>query len=141
MSNIKNPSNTGGRTKVESEIDGASHENTNPNTEMQSQKILENTSSTSTYKINSIVACNKNNVNSSLISVGIKNANGVMSYLVKKMSIPVGFTHIISTRETYFYLEEDYAICAAQTSSGDDGGNQNNNAISLLISYEEIVTS
>ena len=57
------------------------------------------------------------------------------------MSIPVGFTHIISTRETYFYLEEDYAICAAQTSSGDDGGNQNNNAISLLISYEEIVTS
>ncbi len=37
------------------------------------------------------------------------------------MSIPVGFTHIISTRETYFYLEEDYAICAAQTSSGDDG--------------------
>ncbi len=140
MSNIKNPSNMGGRIKVESEIDGISHENTN-NTEMQSQKILENTSSTSTYKINSIVACNKNNVNSSLISVGIKNANGVMSYLVKKMSIPVGFTHIISTRETYFYLEEDYAICAAQTSSGDDGGNQNNNAISLLISYEEIVTS
>ena len=120
MSNIKEPSNLGARIKVESEIDGISHENTN-NTEMQSQKILENTSSTSTYKINSIVACNKNNVNSSLISVGIKNANGVMSYLVKKMSIPVGFTHIISTRETYFYLEEDYAICAAQTSSGDDG--------------------
>jgi len=141
MSNIKEPSNLGARIKVESEIDGISHENTN-NTEMQSQKILENTSSTSTYKINSIVACNKNNVNSSLISVGIKNANGVMSYLVKKMSIPVGFTHIISTRETYFYLEEDYAICAAQTSSGDDGGlGVNNNAISLLISYEEIVTS
>jgi hypothetical protein len=54
---------------------------------------------------------------------------GTDVYLAKSISVPVGTTQIISTKETYFYLEENVGI-RGQASSA--------NTIDVTISYEEI---
>ena len=91
--------------------------------------ILTNTSgSNKVYKINSIFAANTNGSSVVDISLSILR-NGTDRYLAKTVSVPADATQIISTKETYFYLEENVGI-RAQASIA--------NGIDVTISYEEI---
>lgn len=91
--------------------------------------ILTNSvASNKVLKINSIFAANVNGSTASDISVSIYNGSSD-SYLAYTISVPPDATQIISTKETYFYLEEGDSIRAiAGTSS----------AINLVVGYEEI---
>ena len=91
--------------------------------------ILTNTSaSNKVFKINSIFAANTNGLFPVDISISIIR-NGVDTYLARTVSVPADATQIISTKETYFYLEENVGI-RAQASLA--------NGIDVTISYEEI---
>lgn len=91
--------------------------------------ILTNTSgSNKVFKINSIFAANKDGTNAVDISISILR-NGIDTYLARTVSVPADATQIISTKETYFYLEENVGI-RAQASVA--------NGIDMTISYEEI---
>jgi len=119
--NIINPTEILGRTYVNT-LSSSYH--TNPSV------VLSNTNSDKVFKINSIIATNNTTTNNE-VSIAIRDSNsgGVIAYIVKKLDIPPKSSQIISTKETYFYLEEDYKLAAAKT--GDT---------SLLISYEVIST-
>jgi len=91
--------------------------------------ILTNTeSSNKVFKINSIFVANVDGINSVDISISIIRG-GTDRYLAKTISVPADATQIISTKETYFYLEENVGI-RAQASAADD--------VDITISYEEI---
>jgi hypothetical protein len=91
--------------------------------------IVTNTSSSNkVFKINSIFAANTNGTSSIDVSISILR-NGNETYLAKTISVPAKATQVISTKETYFYLEENVGI-RAQTSIA--------NGIDVTISYEEI---
>lgn len=81
------------------------------------------------YKVNSIFAANRNGSNSSTISITIFNGSSDVSYLAYTINVPADATQIISTKETYFYLEEGYNIRAQAGTA---------NYIDVTISYEEI---
>jgi hypothetical protein len=85
-------------------------------------------SSNKVLKVNSIFCANINGINSADISVsrydGISDA--YMAYLI---SVPAKATQIISSKETYFYLEEGHSIRAIASA---------NSYLQLIISYEEI---
>jgi hypothetical protein len=91
--------------------------------------ILTNTSgSNKVFKINTIFAANVDGVNAADISVSIIR-NGTNYHLAKTINVPADATQVISTKETYFYLEESVGI-RAQASAAND--------IDIIISYEEI---
>lgn len=91
--------------------------------------ILTNTSSSNkVLKINSIFAANVNGTNDANISISIFR-DGIDYYLAKNINVPLNATQIISTKETYFYLEENVLI-KAQASASD--------YIHIVIGYEEI---
>lgn len=91
--------------------------------------ILTNTSgSNKVFKINSIFAANVDGVNAVDVSISILR-NGVDRYLTKTLSVPADATQIISSKSTYFYLEENVGIRATASVA---------NAIDITISYEEI---
>lgn len=91
--------------------------------------ILTNTaSSNKVFKINSIFVANVDGVNPVDVSVSIFR-NGTDVYLVKTVSVPADATQIISTKETYFYLEENVGIRAQASAI---------NSADIIISYEEI---
>lgn len=91
--------------------------------------ILTNTAgSNKVYKINSIFAANVDGTNSSDISVSIIRG-GTDRYLAKTIAVPADATQILSTKESYFYLEENVGIRAQAGTA---------NAIDITISYEEI---
>lgn len=115
--NIRNPSTIIGKTDV------------NPNISTSSSIILTNPSdSGKVFKINSIFAANTNGSVSSTISISISNG-GTDTYLAKTIIVPADATQIISTKETYFYLEEGWLIKAQAG---------NTFSIDVIISYEEI---
>jgi len=91
--------------------------------------ILTNSAaSNKVLKINSIFAANVNGTIASDISVSIYNGSSD-TYIAYTISVPPDATQIISTKATYFYLEEGESIRAiAGTSS----------AINLVVGYEEI---
>ena len=82
-----------------------------------------------TFKINSIFCCNVANPDAPVdISVSIYDGS-TDRYLAKTIAVPADATQIISTKETYFYLEEGDSIRAvANAASGAQ----------LIIGYEEI---
>lgn len=91
--------------------------------------IVTNTSgSNKVYKINSIFAANINGSLDVDISVSVLR-NNTDVYLAKTITVPADATQIISSKETYFYLEENVGI-RAQASIA--------NGIDLIVSYEEI---
>lgn len=91
--------------------------------------ILTNTSgSNKVLKINSIFAANVDGVNAADISVSIIR-DGTDYYLARTINVPADATQVISTKETYFYLEENVGI-RAQASAAND--------IHIVIGYEEI---
>jgi hypothetical protein len=91
--------------------------------------ILTNTAgSNKVLKVNSIFCANVDGTNIADISISIIR-NGTDRYLARTISVPADATQIISTKDTYFYLEEGVGI-RAQASAADD--------IHITIGYEEI---
>ena len=69
--------------------------------------VLTNTSSSNkVFKINSIFAANVDGVNAADISISIIR-DGTDYYLARTINVPADATQVLSTKETYFYLEEN----------------------------------
>jgi len=79
-------------------------------------------------KINSIFCANVDGTNAADISVSIYNGTTDF-YFAKTIAVPADATQIISTKETYFYLEEGDSIRAVANAASD---------LELVIGYEEI---
>ena len=91
--------------------------------------ILTNTAgSNKVLKINSIFCANVDGVTAADISISIIR-NGTDRYLAKTIAVPPDATQIISSKDTYFYLEEGVGI-RAQASAAND--------LDVTIGYEEI---
>lgn len=80
------------------------------------------------FKINSIFCSNVDGATAASVRVSIYNGT-VHRYLAYDISVPADATQVISTKDTYFYLEEGSSIYAL-TSNADD--------LQLVIGYEEI---
>lgn len=85
-------------------------------------------------KINSIFCANRHGTNATDISVSIYNGTTDF-YLAFTIAVPADATQIISTKETYFYLEEGDSIRAL--ASADDSAIAGTN-LELIIGYEDI---
>ena len=79
-------------------------------------------------KINSIFCANVDGINTADISVSIYDGS-TDRYLAKTIAVPADATQIISTKETYFYLEEGDSIRAVANEASD---------LELIIGYEDI---
>lgn len=79
-------------------------------------------------KINSIFCANVDGVNAADISVSIYDGT-TDRYIARTISVPADATQVLSTKETYFYLEEGDSIRALASAAGD---------LELVIGYEEI---
>ena len=79
-------------------------------------------------KINSIFCANVDGTNAADISVSIYDGS-TDRYLAKTIAVPANATQIISTKETYFYLEEGDSIRASANAASD---------LELVIGYEDI---
>ncbi len=119
--NIRNPSTIIGITT------GTTLTTTNATT------VLSNgASSGKVFKVNSIFAANIDGTNTTSISVALNYSNSSSAsdiYLAYTIDVPPDSTQVISTKETYFYLQENNLI-RAQASAAND--------IAVTISYEEI---
>jgi hypothetical protein len=80
------------------------------------------------FKINSIFCANVDGTNPADISVSIYDGS-TDRYLAKTIAVPADATQIISTKETYFYLEEGDSIRAVANAADD---------LELIIGYEDI---
>jgi hypothetical protein len=80
------------------------------------------------FKINSIFCANVDGTNPADISVSIYDGS-TDRYLAKTITVPADATQIISTKETYFYLEEGDSIRAVANEADD---------LELIIGYEDI---
>lgn len=79
-------------------------------------------------KINSIFCANVDGTLAADISVSIYDGT-TDRYIAKTIAVPADATQILSTKETYFYLEEGDSIRALASATGD---------LELVIGYEEI---
>jgi hypothetical protein len=79
-------------------------------------------------KINSIFCANVDGVNAADISVSIYDGT-TDRYIAKTIAVPADATQVLSTKETYFYLEEGDSIRALASAASD---------LELVIGYEEI---
>jgi hypothetical protein len=79
-------------------------------------------------KINSIFCANVDGVNAADISVSIYDGT-TDRYIARTISVPADATQVLSTKETYFYLEEGDSIRALASAAGD---------LELVIGYEDI---
>lgn len=79
-------------------------------------------------KINSIFCANVDGVNAADISVSIYDGT-TDRYIAKTISVPADATQVLSTKETYFYLEEGDSIRALASAASD---------LELVIGYEDI---
>jgi hypothetical protein len=82
----------------------------------------------SVYKINSIFCANVDGANPADISVSIYDGSTDF-YLAKTIAVPPDATQIISSKDTYFYLEEGDSIRAVANAASD---------LELVIGYEDI---
>ena len=80
------------------------------------------------FKINSIFCANVDGTNAADISVSIYDGS-TDRYLAKTIAVPADATQIISSKETYFYLEEGDSIRAVANAADD---------LELIIGYEDI---
>ena len=81
-----------------------------------------------TFKINSIFCANVDGTYPADISVSIYDGS-TDRYLAKTIAVPADATQIISTKETYCYLEEGDSIRAVASAASD---------LELVIGYEDI---
>ena len=80
------------------------------------------------FKINSIFCANVDGTNPADISVSIYDGSD-HRYIAKTITVPADATQIISSKDTYFYLEEDRSIYAVANEASD---------LELIIGYEDI---
>lgn len=80
------------------------------------------------FKINSIFCANVDGTATADISVSIYNGT-TDYYIAKTIAVPPDATQVISTKETYFYLEEGDSIRAIANAASD---------LELVIGYEDI---
>ena len=85
-------------------------------------------SSGKVLKINSIFCANVDGTNIADISVSVYNGSTDF-YIAKTITVPADATQLISTKDTYFYLEEGDSIRALASAASD---------LELVIGYEEI---
>jgi hypothetical protein len=85
-------------------------------------------SSGKVLKINSIFCANVDGVNAADISVSIYDGT-TDRHIAKTITVPADATQVLSTKETYFYLEEGDSIRALASAASD---------LELVIGYEEI---
>ena len=91
--------------------------------------ILTNSSgSNKVLKINSIFCANVDGTLAADISVSIYDGTTDL-YIAKTIAVPADATQVLSTKETYFYLEEGDSIRALASAASD---------LELVIGYEEI---
>lgn len=90
--------------------------------------LANSASSGKVLKINSIFCANVDGTLAADISVSIYNGTTDF-YIAKTIAVPADATQILSTKETYFYLEEGDSIRAVASAAGD---------LELVIGYEEI---
>ena len=79
-------------------------------------------------KINSIFCANVDGTNAADISVSIYDGT-TDRYIAKTIAVPADATQVLSTKETYFYLEEGDSIRALASAASD---------LELVIGYEDI---
>jgi hypothetical protein len=79
-------------------------------------------------KINSIFCANVDGTNAADISVSIYDGTTDF-YIAKTIAVPADATQVLSTKETYFYLEEGDSLRALASAASD---------LELVIGYEEI---
>jgi hypothetical protein len=114
--NLKNPTTITGRT--------ARYEVTTS----LAAVLVNSAASGKVLKINSIFCANVDGVNAADISVSIYNGT-TDYYLAKTVAVPADATQVVSTKETYFYLEEGDSIRALASAASD---------LQLIVGYEEI---
>jgi len=85
-------------------------------------------SSGKVLKINSIFCANVDGTNAADISVAHYDGTADR-YLASTITVPADATQILSTTQTYFYLEEGQSLRAVASASSD---------LELVIGYEEI---
>ena len=85
-------------------------------------------SSNKVLKINSIFCSNVDGENTADISVSIYDGT-TDRYLAKTITVPADATQLISTKDTYFYLEEGDSLRALASAASD---------LELVIGYEDI---
>ena len=90
--------------------------------------LANSASSGKVLKINSIFCANVDGTNAADISVSIYNGTTDF-YLVKTLAVPADATQVISSKATYFYLEEGDSIRALASAASD---------LELIIGYEDI---
>jgi hypothetical protein len=114
--NLKNPTTITGRTARYAV------------TTSLANALVNSAASGKVFKINSIFCANVDGTNAADISVSIYDGS-TDRYLAKTIAVPADATQIISTKETYFYLEEDHSIRAVANAASD---------LELVIGYEDI---
>lgn len=115
--NLKSPTTITGKTAA-----------VNLSTTAVTSVLANSAASNKVLKINSIFSANVNGTVASDISISIYDGSSDV-YLAYTISVPPDATQIISTKETYFYLEEGYSIRATAGTA---------NAINIVVGYEEI---
>ena len=113
--NLKNPTTITGKTARYAVTDSLAAALSNS---ASSNKVL---------KINSIFCSNVDGANSADISVSIYDGS-TDRYLAKTITVPADATQLISTKDTYFYLEEGDSLRALASAASD---------LELVIGYED----
>jgi hypothetical protein len=90
--------------------------------------VTNSSGSNKVIKVNSIFCANVDGTLAADISVSIYDGT-TDRYIAKTIAVPADATQVLSTKETYFYLEEGDSI-RALASAADD--------LELVIGYEEI---
>lgn len=90
--------------------------------------LTNSAASNKVFKINSIFCANIDGTAAADISASIYNGT-TDHYIASTISVPADATQVLSTKDTYFYLEEGDSIRAVASAAGD---------LVLVIGYEEI---
>jgi hypothetical protein len=90
--------------------------------------VTNSSGSNKVIKVNSIFCANVDGTNAADISVSIYDGS-TDRYIAKTIAVPADATQVLSTKETYFYLEEGDSIRALASAASD---------LELVIGYEEI---
>lgn len=92
--------------------------------------VTNNTASGKVLKINSIFAANIDGTNGVDVSVAIAATDGSSAFFIAStIYVPPDATQILSTKESYFYLEEGDTLRG--TASVE-------NRLNIIVSYEDI---
>ena len=97
-------------------------------------------SSNKVLKINSVFAANVHTTNM-MVTVSIANTvgTGFTTNLAKELIVVPQTTQVVSSKDTYFYLEEGQTMETILEVSGGTNNLLGTNGVDFTIGYEEIV--